>query len=97
MRSMFFAVLAVLAFAVPVFAGQPEGRPEGEKSFQEVPFEQRKAHILSLLEKRSARLQEAKSCVQAAATSDDLEKCRDERSPVLQEKLRRPRAMVQER
>jgi len=70
-------VLAVAAFAVD--NGQPGNVPVQN-------FDQRKTDILKMLDERLASLQEAKSCIQAAKTNDDIKTCRDKHRAEMMEK-----------
>jgi len=70
-RALFAVVAASLLFAMPLIAangGQP-GQGSG------APFEQRKAEILSRIDQRLARLQEARACVSAATSPEALRAC----------------------
>lgn len=70
-RALFAVVAASLLCAMPSIAangGQP-GQGSG------VPFEQRKAEIVSRIDQRLVRLQEARACVSAAASPEALRAC----------------------
>ncbi len=42
-------------------------------------FQERKARILQMIEERRAKLDQAKTCIEAATNNDALRKCRPER------------------
>ena len=67
--SMFIATI----FAVPAFAvdSAPQPKAPGPK------FEQRKADLLKRIDERIVRIQEEKTCVQAATNHDGIKACRE--------------------
>jgi hypothetical protein len=72
-RTLVTAIVLSLALAVPAFAvdgGQPPNN-------QAPNFEQRKADILKNIDERIARIQEERTCVQAANSHEDLKACRE--------------------
>ena len=72
MKSALFAVIAAsLLFVMPSIAAN--GGQAGQGSG--VTFEQRKAEVLSRIDHRLARLQEARGCVSAATTPEALRAC----------------------
>jgi hypothetical protein len=71
------AMVLSLAFALPAFAAdttEPLKRPAPT-------FEQSKAQILKQIDERSTKLQQEKSCVQAATSDEDLKACRAKFGP----------------
>jgi hypothetical protein len=72
-RALIVVALLSLVFTVQAFAvdgGTPAAAP-GKT------FEQRQSNILKMMDERLASLQEAKTCVQAAKSDDDLKACRE--------------------
>jgi hypothetical protein len=55
----------------------------GKQSTPET-FSERKARVQKLLEERKTRLEQEKTCVDAAKNDDDLVKCRPQRPPMMQ-------------
>lgn len=71
--------LFVLSFAAVLFAQNPAGTPPapGQKTLKgAMTVEERKARLTALFDERIKILQEAKVCVAAAKTVDDIRKCR---------------------
>jgi hypothetical protein len=80
------ALLLVAAWSPVVFAQQGTGGGPGP-GMQNAPggapntatFSERKARVLKMIEERKARLEEAKTCFNAAQNDEDLVKCRPQR------------------
>jgi len=63
----------VLGVSILAYAQSPEGsKPQGK-----ISIEQRKARLISAIDQRINLLQEAKTCVSAAQTPEDLRRCRE--------------------
>jgi hypothetical protein len=73
MRPFCTLIVLSLLFAMPAFAieGGPVPKGSGDN------FEQKKEELLKKIDERMRRLQERKSCVQAATTLDALSACRE--------------------
>ncbi|NVN99659.1 MAG: hypothetical protein HXX17_10065 [Geobacteraceae bacterium] len=73
MKTKLGTLLLALLFSIPVFAAdnQPQQGTPGQN------FEKHKSDIIARIDKRIARNQEEKSCVQAAKNHDDIKACRD--------------------
>jgi hypothetical protein len=83
----------ILRFAIVVlfFAGiSPVAQAQQGPGVQAAPdetgtavtpaqFEARKARIIKMIEERRAKLDQAKTCIEAATSNDELRKCRPER------------------
>ncbi len=74
------AVLFALALLPTAFAQQGPGpQPQtGGKTATPEDFNAKKTRILKMIEERRAHLDQAKTCVEAAKTDADLQKCRPE-------------------
>jgi hypothetical protein len=70
-RTLVVAAALLLAFAAPVIAA--EGDPPSEAPAPNL--DQRKADIQKKLDTEIASAQEAKTCVQAATTQDNIKAC----------------------
>ena len=70
-RALIAAAVLSLAFAVPAFAVEGAQPPKD----QAPNFEQKKADILKNIEMRMTRMQEEKTCIQAAKSHEDLKAC----------------------
>ena len=89
MRTLFSLVVAVLflaAFSPNTFAQQQDRigpGPDDEKMMgREITpenFNEVKARMLTMIEKRRTMLDAEKTCVEAAKSADELKKCRPER------------------
>jgi hypothetical protein len=74
------AVMFVTAFSQATFAqSDPASGPGPGMQMTPEQFNQKKAHILTMIEERSARLTQEKACVEAAKNMAELRKCRPER------------------
>jgi hypothetical protein len=70
---IFWVVIFALGVSILAYAQNPEpAKPQGKMS-----IEQRKANLISSIDQRINMLQEAKTCVSAAQTPEDLRKCRE--------------------
>ncbi len=76
-REVIAALALSLAFALPAFAAESNEPPKGTPP----TFEQRKAQYLKNIDERSARLQEEKTCIQAAKSENDFRACRNKFGP----------------
>jgi hypothetical protein len=84
MKNAFIAAAVLsLALAVPAFAVDGTQPPKDQSQ----SFEQKKADILKNMDERMARMQEEKSCVQAANSHADLKTCWEKRRQEM-EKMR---------
>ena len=88
MRALIWMVLAVLmisAVSLSASAQQNPGGPgpmmqSGEKrELTPEQFNDMKARALKMIEERRTRLEQEKTCVEAATTMEELRKCRPER------------------
>ena len=70
-RTLFAVVAASLLFAMPSIAANGGQTGQGSGA----PFEQRKAELLSRIDQRLGRLQQARGCVSAATTPETLRAC----------------------
>lgn len=70
---IFLVVIFALGVSILAYAQSPEGAKPQEK----MSIEQRKAKIISSIDERIKMLQEEKTCVSAAQTTEDLRKCRE--------------------
>jgi hypothetical protein len=83
--SLAVAVLFLAAFSSNTFAQQPCNGPcpDDQKMMgREITpenFNEMKAHMLTMIEKRKTWLDTEKACVEAAKSADELKKCRPER------------------
>jgi hypothetical protein len=82
----------ILRFAIVVFllagisqvalAQQSTGSPAAPggtgKTVTPEQFQERKARILKMIEERRAKLDQAKTCIEAATNNEELRKCRPE-------------------
>jgi len=68
-----FVMIVVFCLSALAYAQSTEG----SKPQEQVPMEQRKAKLMSLIDQRINLLQGIKACVSAAQTTEDLRKCRD--------------------
>jgi hypothetical protein len=80
------AVLFALALSQVAQAQQgsgsgpgPGGQEWAGKSATPEQFKDKKARVLKMIEERRTKLDQAKTCVEAAQTDEDLQKCRPER------------------
>jgi hypothetical protein len=71
-RAFITAAVLSFAFTVPSFASNGY-----QQQGQAPDFEQKQAEILKHIDARAERLQEERSCVQAAKSFEDLKTCRD--------------------
>lgn len=88
MRTIVCTIVAMLFLAVLSQAGTAQPMPGGgtgpalqgqeERTLTPEQFSERKAKLLKLIEQRRARLDQEKTCVEAAKTYDELKKCRPE-------------------
>ncbi len=84
-RTVRFILVVVLAAALSqiAFAQQGPGPGGGQgwaaKSATPEQFKEKKDRILKFIEDRRAKLDQAKACVEAATTDEELAKCRPER------------------
>lgn len=85
MKQVVIAVAAALSlvFAVSAFGTDGSQPPQGTAVLN---FDQMKANRMKILDERLNRLQEEKTCVQAANTQDDLKACRDKHKVAMKEK-----------
>jgi len=87
MRRMGWMALAMFSATMFTFsAGAQQGSGNGrtmqgvdERSFATEQFSDRKARVLRMIEERRTRLDQEKTCVEAATTEEELMKCRPER------------------
>jgi hypothetical protein len=92
-RTLIAAALLSLALAMPAFAGE-EGQPP---TVPGQTFEQKQANTLKMMDERIAGLQEAKTCIQAAKSDEDLKACRKKHMAEMREKfgeMRHPGGMM---
>jgi hypothetical protein len=74
------AVLFVTAFSQVTFAqSDPASGPGPGMQMTPEQFNQKKVHMLTMIEERSARLTQEKACVEAAKDMVELRKCRPDR------------------
>ena len=76
-RAVIVAIVVFLAFALPAFAVESNEPPKGPAP----TFEQKKAQLLKSLDERITKLQQEKTCVQAAKKDEDLQACMRKYSP----------------
>ncbi len=77
MKTATVAALIAIGFAMPTFAIEG-GRPPKESGPN---FELKRQEILKRIDERLARIQQMKSCVQAASSRDELRACREKFGP----------------
>jgi len=84
--SSVLVALLLMAFSHPAAAQMyPGGGPGpamqegGGKEITPEQFKEMKTRILSMLEERKKRLDQEKTCVEAATSAEELKKCRPER------------------
>lgn len=79
------AILFLLMLSQVVSAQQSSGGGTGPavqnetgKTLTPEQFQERKAHVLKMIEERRAKLDQAKACVEATTNIEELRKCRPE-------------------
>lgn len=73
--TIILTVVFVLGISAYVAAQGLAEKQEGTKASQGLNIEEKKAKMISHIDERLKTLQEARTCVEAAKTKDDLKKC----------------------
>jgi hypothetical protein len=81
-RAIIAAAVLTLVFAISALAAENGQQPNEPAA----TFEQRQARILKMFDDRISAIQEAKTCVQAAKSDDDLRACRKKHMTDMREK-----------
>ena len=78
MKKTMVAAVIFLFFAAPAFAADNNALPaKGPGGPADAKFDQVKADVLKRIDERIARIQEIKTCVEAAQNYNNLEACRE--------------------
>lgn len=74
---MKYFTVAVLAFSFAAFAGHHDHKKMKEE-WKKLPFDQQKQMLTEKLDRKAAIVQDGRTCVNGAKTSDDLMKCKED-------------------